>query len=65
MTLTISLGWWLVPAVVTIIAFGVAYRTFASDLDRGGFMAGLVGCFALPIAGCVSLAAWLLWALLA
>jgi hypothetical protein len=24
--LTITFGWWILPAIVTIIAFGIAYR---------------------------------------
>jgi hypothetical protein len=69
MTFTISFGWWLVPAFVTVCAFS-ANRLFGARMgpqngsmfpDIGGALMELLGYVA---ALAVSLLAWLIWALL-
>lgn len=62
--MTITVGIWIVPAMVTIIAFVVAsYSTPESQGDYGGIGAAFVGLVYLAGAAIVSLLAWLLWAL--
>jgi hypothetical protein len=62
--MTITVGIWIVPLAVTIIAFCVAsYSTPESSGDYGGIGAGLVGVIYLAGALIVSLVAWFVWAL--
>jgi hypothetical protein len=62
--MTITVGIWILPLIVTIIAFLVAYySTPESHGDYGGIGAGFVGVIYLAGAAVVSLLAWLLWAL--
>ncbi len=65
MSLTVSLGWWLVPAAVSAACFGCA--AYASrDLGNDRFGAGAVIAFGFYLAAAVvSLLAWLIWALVA
>jgi len=63
MQFTIELGWWLVPAVITLVCFGAA--AFASrDMGNDQYGAGAVISFGFYLAACVvSLAVWLIWSL--
>jgi len=65
MELTITFGWWLIPAVITLLSFGTV--TFMSrDMGNDQYGAGAViaaGFYLL--AAVVSLLAWLIWALFA
>ncbi len=62
--MTITIGIWVLPLIVTIVAFLVAnYSIPESHGDYGGIGAGLVGVIYLAGAAVVSLLAWLLWAL--
>lgn len=64
MSATITIGAWALPLIGTIIAFGVAI--YAIPKGGGDYnFAPLVGCAYLPLAGCASLAMWLMWAVLA
>lgn len=55
---------WVLPLIGTFVSFGVAI--WAIPDGRGDYnFAPLVGCAYLPLAGCVSLAMWLAWAVLA
>ena len=65
MTFTVEFGWWLVPAVVTLLSFGTA--TFMSrDMGNDRFGAAAVIAFGFYLmASVVSLLAWLVWALAA
>jgi hypothetical protein len=69
MSLTLTFGWWLAPAAVTLIAFGAWLWFGLQQLPGAGYpsqFAGgvflLVGFFA---AATLSLFAWLIWSLLA
>jgi hypothetical protein len=66
MTIELSFGWWLLPLAITIAAYGW-HRWVNKDVQYGGdynFSAlGTILTFAL--AACVSLTAWLVWAVLA
>lgn len=67
MTLSITLGWWLAPALFTIAVFAWAvikcnsYGTHAGSFTPSG--AAIAGMLLLPSAAFVSTLAWLLWAL--
>lgn len=66
MSVSISLGWWLVPAFVTVAAF-VAVRMLGPRMSsRGGVgdvVIGLMELLCYCAAAVVSLVAWLVWAL--
>ena len=65
MTIIIGLGWWLVPAVVTLLSFGAAVF-MSRDMGDDRFGAGAVIAFGFyMMAAVVSLVAWLVWALFA
>lgn len=60
----VTTGSWTIPAIITLAAFGFAILLSA----RGNWDYDVrppVGCALIPIAGCVSLAAWLIWSLAA
>lgn len=72
MSMTIHLGWWLLPTIITLGSFGAALfleRRESARLPRGGdynFSGAFHGLFAgllLLLASVLSLAAWLVWAL--
>lgn len=62
--MTITLGWWALPAAITILSIGSAFLPDSSPRGYGDLGSGIVGMFHLLIAVIVSLAAWLLWAVL-
>lgn len=72
MTISISLGWWLLPAIITVASYASALflsARSASQIPRGvdynfgaAWDAMIMGILLL-IATVVSMAAWLLWAL--
>lgn len=66
---TIPLGWWLVPALLTIVFFG-GWRLFGVRMqpqrgsmypDMGG---GLIELGGYLVAALLAVMAWLVWALL-
>lgn len=68
---TITLGWWLVPTVLTVIAFVIAFicdrnqsrsRSHNYGILSGAFD-GIVGLFLYGLATIFSLIVWLIWAL--
>lgn len=65
MEFTVTFGWWLIPAVITLLSFvGAAF--VARDIGNDPYGAG--GFIALGfhlIAAVASLLAWLIWALFA
>jgi hypothetical protein len=72
MSFSISLGWWLLPAVITAIAFawaGALGRRQCSSSPKGGdynfstLFDGIFCGFVLLVATVVSLIAWLVYAL--
>lgn len=66
MNVTIHLGWWLAPAVVTAVAFVAAFVFIPKP--QGGlfpdFGAAFICLMNLALAAIGSLLAWLIWALL-
>ncbi|GAA4169179.1 hypothetical protein [Shinella granuli] len=65
MTFTVDFGWWLVPAVITLLSFGIA-AFMSRDMGDDRFGAGAVIMFGFYLmASVASLAAWLVWALAA
>ena len=73
MVISISLGWWLLPAAVTVASYGVAFTIGAysatqsphgGDYNFGAAWDALIVGILLLIATVVSLATWLLWTLL-
>ena len=60
--MTITIGWWALPFVLTCAAFLDAYM--AEDKNQRGMMAGLDGIIFGALALIVSLIAWLIWAVL-
>ncbi|MQY48206.1 hypothetical protein GAO09_19410 [Rhizobiales bacterium RZME27] len=65
MTITISLGWWMVPTAIMIVAFSLA--AYADrDNSPGPYGAGAFISLIIYGAGLVAtLIAWLIWALVA
>lgn len=58
----IIIGSWAIPALITTGSFVAAF--WAIPEGRGDYnFSPLIGCATVPLAGCVSLAAWLVWAL--
>jgi hypothetical protein len=65
MTVTIGLGWWLIPAAITLLCFGYA-AFMARDMGNDRFGAGAIIAFVFyMMASVVSLTAWLVWAVVA
>ena len=65
MSMTIAFGWWVAPAVVTIVAYGWAAIVSRPDGRSYGLAAigeGAVALFFYGLATVASLAAWLVWA---
>lgn len=64
MSVTIEFGWWVLPAVVTLMAFGLAaYSSRNLGKDQYGVGAYISLGFYL-VASVFSLLAWLAWSLL-
>lgn len=59
--MTIIIGWWAIPVIITALSFGWVFATGANDLSLGGAITSAV---MLLIACIVSLIAWLIWAVL-
>lgn len=66
MNIAITLGWWLVPVLVTVAAF--TWSIWRQDrrpaYDYGRIGQGIGNAILHGIAMVVSLTAWLIWALL-
>lgn len=66
--MTIEVSWWVVPLIITIIAF-VWARVKSPNVERGNtYFAGvgemLIAMLYFGMAAIASLIAWLIWALL-
>lgn len=73
MTLTITFGWWLIPAIITLAAFGYALNAdVKSQLRREGSFSGRLGAYAgitwwaiygtiYMLASLISAVAWIVW----
>lgn len=64
MTFTITLGWWIIPTIITILSI-IWFFWMERDTVRGGdFDLSAIGtAMILGLALNVSLIAWLIWAL--
>lgn len=62
--MTITIGAWVFPALITALAILAAFGAWPEG--RGDYdFSPLFGCFYLAAAVIVSLVAWLVWALIA
>ena len=61
----VTVGTWVFPLFISLAAFAVALAEAPFE-SRGDydFASPIIGCAALLLALCVSLAAWLVWAVL-
>ena len=67
-SITIVLGWWLVPAFVTLASFAVAFIKTPKPEPSSyfpDFSPILIGGALFGVATILSLLAWLLWSLFA
>ncbi|SCW95538.1 hypothetical protein [Ancylobacter rudongensis] len=61
------IGWWLLPLVITVLAYGwalthiLSLRQLLAD-PLGPFLVIVVGVFCVSIATIITFAAWALWA---
>ncbi len=65
MTITITLGWWLAPAIITVVLFVWAFWPLEVYAFSKGPSVSVVQTICTLGAAVVSLAAWLVWALCA
>ena len=66
MNLTIEISWWIIPALVTLIAFIWAWSASSGNGGGGTYSSagqGLMMVLCFMAAAVPSLAAWLVWAL--
>jgi len=66
MAISITLGWWLLPLVVTVVSFAWALPFREDEKPTGSMFDGLAGIgmlFRAAGAAIGSLFAWLIWAL--
>lgn len=63
MTITIEFGWWVIPAVITAIAFLLAHIVGRSDGPDTFGAGAFISLMFHALAACVSLVAWLIWSL--
>jgi uncharacterized membrane protein len=64
MDMTVTIGWWAVPAFITIAAIYVAIREAPTSSGRDYGASAFIALAMLMAALIVSLVAWLIWALL-
>jgi hypothetical protein len=68
MDVTISAGWWLLPAAITALAFAKYWHWSAQQPPSHGYGRigdGMAHAFMVLLATVASLFSWLVWALLA
>ncbi len=66
MTFTITMGWWILPAVITLVSFMAAICFAVFTRSEGDFNAFdvIFGGGALMVATIVSLISWMSWMIL-
>ena len=58
MSITLTFGWWLIPAIITLIAFG-KWGVYAMKRQRGvDYDFGIDVLLGLLVAGLVSMTTW-------
>lgn len=62
MSVTISIGWWLLPLAATIMAFGWVH--WIDRRSGPSYGADIGGFILVSLATIISLIAWLVWAVL-
>lgn len=63
MDMTITLGWWIIPLMVTIALYAYAWTTF--EYGGGDYsFSGVFNGIKLMLATVPALSVWLVWALL-
>lgn len=61
MTVTITIGWWAFPAIITIASILAAIMFGWDDLHSHGYMSGIeFGAYA-AVAAIISLASWVVY----
>lgn len=69
MSVTVALGWWLLPLALTVLSLAWAIPMRADELPTGSMFDGLGyvigGALRVSAAIILSLIAWLIWALFA
>lgn len=59
--MSITIGWWIVPLIITIAAF--AWAAISARNEQSSYLEGMAAMLVYPIATIVSLVAWLFWSL--
>lgn len=62
MEVTITIGWWIIPLLLTAVA--IVWAFVAGSDNGGGFMSGIGVFFTLVPALIISLVAWIVYAIL-
>ena len=66
--MSIEISWWIVPLMVTVTAFVIAFMIQPEQQSRSGYIPDLIsplfGFIHYLVAIIVSLFSWLIWALL-
>ena len=64
--MTITISWWAIPLIITIISFIVAWRLKPKNVggDYSFIGDGIAFLFFYGIATVVSLVSWLIWAII-
>jgi cytochrome c-type biogenesis protein CcmH/NrfG len=60
---SITIGWWAIPAFVTIAAVYIALREAPTSSGRDYGASAFIGVVMMMAALIVSLVAWLIWAI--
>lgn len=66
MSMTIHIGWWVLPLIISLAAYAVAWWRIPASQPGGyfpDFGPAIVGFVNLSLASIVTLSVWLTWAL--
>lgn len=63
--MSITIGWWAIPAFVTIAAVYIALREAPTSSGNDYGASAFIGVVMMMAALIISLIAWLIWAILA
>lgn len=61
--ITISFGSWLIPTIITVIAYVYAIWIY-DDGSSHGYLSGIGNLFMLIPASFISMLAWMIWGIL-
>ena len=65
MDFTITVGWWILPTLITAIAFYIALREQPTPSGTDYGAGGVIGLMFVMAAAILSLVSWLVWAVFA